>query len=456
MTNIWRYVDNLVAPMDKALVELEKAKEQMIEKLKKRLVGEMEMNEKLRSSQEMMEEKLKTEVAKNAENETIIQKLREENAKLLRGEQQEQQSQSCESTSITKSGTKRKRDGNDETAPLQEPCFMLGFGLNDDGTRQTRQKMAKPVKMVHLGKVEFVDAFEEICKCQTSFGFKREDYFFCGVNDTPSTGANLVTSDTGNHYAIDAAGELWGWGAKDWSNTRKPKLIRTVKGIEIKEVSTHYECVACITVDDTCYVWGDCDKLCLTYEGDHVQNPPELLTNMFWSALSVSSIAIGVEHALMITHDEVHAIGHNYDGQLGIDEDFTSEWTKVSNLAGIPIKVQCGYRCSAVLTTSSLYTLGNDIAGAMPKRIELESVADIALRMEEIIAVTTSGEVYTWGTSGYGEDGEKIKPSNDQNVKPIRVRGFEGYHIHQVSAGYTHMKHTAAHNYLLRCSPKSK
>ena len=97
MDNIWRTVDNLVAP----LVELDKVKEHAMETLKQRLIDEMEMNEKMRSSQETMEEKLKIEVKKNEENEAIIRKLREENAKLLREKPQEQQSQSSEDTLTT-------------------------------------------------------------------------------------------------------------------------------------------------------------------------------------------------------------------------------------------------------------------------------------------------------------------------------------------------------------------
>ena len=48
-----------------------------------------------------------------------------------------------------------------------------------------------------------------------------------------------------------------------WRDT--PKLIHTLEGKNVKEISTNF-CVACITADNTCYVWGDCERFGLGSE----------------------------------------------------------------------------------------------------------------------------------------------------------------------------------------------
>ena len=70
-------VDNFVAPM---VVELDKAKDNLIDKLKSRLIDELEVNEKMRNNQVKLEEQLKIEIEKNAtletEKNTLAGKLR--------------------------------------------------------------------------------------------------------------------------------------------------------------------------------------------------------------------------------------------------------------------------------------------------------------------------------------------------------------------------------------------
>ena len=55
-------VDNFAAPL---LAELENAKDALVEKLKKRLIDELEVNEKMKINQEKLEEQMKIEVEKN-------------------------------------------------------------------------------------------------------------------------------------------------------------------------------------------------------------------------------------------------------------------------------------------------------------------------------------------------------------------------------------------------------
>ena len=137
--------------------------------------------------------------------------------------------------------------------------------------------------------------------------------------------------------------------------------------------------VACDTDDNTCFVCGNL----LYFARLLYPKIPNILSVMTPIKLdrSIKSIAIGTNHALMIDiNDDVFAIGDGTIGATGtgVTNDFVS-WTKVTNLTGRPIKVQCGYCCSAVLTTTGLYTMGLNFGGSTPQLIELTNVVDISL-----------------------------------------------------------------------------
>lgn len=137
-------IDNIV--IAQMVAELDKAKEQLVEKFKRRLIEEVEVNEKMRNNKEKLKEQIKIEVEKNArleadkntlaeklatkeevikvltdganrinnnrEKDATIRQLREENAKLIQEQQRQQQQQQDRSSAITpnkKSGTKRRR-----------------------------------------------------------------------------------------------------------------------------------------------------------------------------------------------------------------------------------------------------------------------------------------------------------------------------------------------------------
>ena len=82
-----KYVDNFAAPLYAAL---DKAKDELVEQLKRKLVSEMDSNEALRLNLEKSEEQRKIAVEKNVTSEAKIRNLEvkmadyEKNIKLLR------------------------------------------------------------------------------------------------------------------------------------------------------------------------------------------------------------------------------------------------------------------------------------------------------------------------------------------------------------------------------------
>lgn len=253
----------------------------------------------------------------------------------------------------------------------------------------------------------------------------------------------MAISTFGSQFVLDAAGDLWSWGSNqhgqlghgDTIERQTPTMIEGLKGKNVKEVITGTTgCVACITVNNTCFIWGSCQWLGL---GREVTTPTRL-------DRPIKSISIGFSHALMIDYvDDVYAIGVNIHGELGLgDKKDRTSWTKVYNLTGRVIKVQCGIWRSAILTTTGVFTMGgihrdqhkrSDFAWVAPQLIKLANVADISMTWDHILALTTSGELYAWGYNNRSQCG--VVSRSDPIKKPKRVGGIEDYKILQMSAG---------------------
>ena len=76
--NNQRYVDDFTEPL---LVELDRTKDktrELVEKLKNKLIDEMEVNEKMRENQVKLEEQMKIKVEKNTILEAKIRMLEKE------------------------------------------------------------------------------------------------------------------------------------------------------------------------------------------------------------------------------------------------------------------------------------------------------------------------------------------------------------------------------------------
>lgn len=135
----------------------------------------------------------------------------------------------------------------------RERCALVGLGCADV------ELMAGK-----FGEVEFVNACGKMCIIDQS-----GNLFLDGVKETRiTTGAKVAANDCQSYFVIDAAGDLWSWGDNengqlghgDTNDRETPKLIEALKGKHTAEVTTFNECVVCITVDNTCFVWGKCNR----------------------------------------------------------------------------------------------------------------------------------------------------------------------------------------------------
>ena len=123
---------------------------------------------------------------------------------------------------------------------------MFGFGENIKGRLgQNDARLDKPTKLNDFG--EFVDANRE--KTCTTDQNKR-----IYLNDVK----DLWSWDT------NGSGQL-GHGDTDY----RAEIIDALIGKKLREVSANSGCVACVTVDNSCYVWGNCERFGLSPNVSH-------------------------------------------------------------------------------------------------------------------------------------------------------------------------------------------
>ena len=130
---------------------------------------------------------------------------------------------------------------------------------------------------------------------------------------------------------------------------------------------------------------------------------------------------------MAIYNGEVLSIGLNSKGQLGLgDNDDRTKWTRVNLTRGEKVRqIQCGWRCSAILTDRAVYVMGLYLIGGSsdkvnkPTRVELDNITAISLKSGHILALDTKGAVFGWGFNALGQCG--VTSDACQIGKPTRV-----------------------------------
>lgn len=163
------------------------------------------------------------------------------------------------------------------------------------------------------------------------------------------------------------------------------------------------------------------------------------------SGLSARQLVQGGDFGAAVTTDgSLYMWGSNEYLQIGPYSLGTSVTTpqKVERLPPVE-KVALGGQTSAALTTDGdVYTWGNggwgqlgyDNPGDGPKRVEgLSNVVDIALGSNFGAAVTANGELYTWGRNELGQLGDG---TTNNHATPRKVSGLPA--VKAVALGYEH------------------
>jgi alpha-tubulin suppressor-like RCC1 family protein len=166
----------------------------------------------------------------------------------------------------------------------------------------------------------------------------------------------------------------------------------------------------------------------------------------------ITQVAPGCSHSLALTSTgSVLAWGGNFSGELGNGSagGFSATPAPVKLPTGVTVSTVaagCGFSM-AVSTTGQVYTWGSNVVGelgtgktggnaALPGAVSLAPgvrVRTVAAGESHALAVTTTGQVYAWGSNDDGELGNGIT-NGQPNPTPALVQLPAGTRITAVTA----------------------
>lgn len=208
-----------------------------------------------------------------------------------------------------------------------------------------------------------------------------------------------------------------------------------------------------VTNDDLVYVFGDNNDgvLGINSNNERIESPVkvDILSNK-----GISKIAYGLRHVIALTESgDVYSWGNNERGQIGNGLQKCQSVSPYiisfkSNNRRI-VDVCCGRYHSLMLTDfGQVYSWGYNWDGECgngnrdeqltPYKINgfnNKKVIAISCGGAHSMALTESGEVFSWGYNG---DGQLGIGNNDNQNKPIRVINLYSVNITKIAAGDRH------------------
>ncbi|RWS12697.1 E3 ubiquitin-protein ligase HERC2-like protein [Dinothrombium tinctorium] len=263
----------------------------------------------------------------------------------------------------------------------------------------------------------------------------------------------------GRHsLALTADGKVFSWGEGEdgklghgnKATCIHPKLIDGFKNKRIREVACGSSHSAAITTNGELFTWGlgEYGRL------GHGDNITQLLPKQVkaFEGRKVVQVACGSRDAQTLALTEDYCVWSWGDGDFGKLGRGGSEGCLVpqmiDGLKGVGVcYIDCGAQFSLALTcTGHLWTWGKgdyyrlghgtDEHIRVPTLVEsLKSkrIVSVAVGALHCLAVTDTGQVYSWGDNDHGQQGNG---STNANRRPTLVQGLEG--ITHVACGSSH------------------
>jgi alpha-tubulin suppressor-like RCC1 family protein len=269
-------------------------------------------------------------------------------------------------------------------------------------------------------------------------------------------------------YALDVVGDVNVTGAFRVGGSNLGNLVANVRAVVSKLfVSSLTYSTAIIATNGTVYTWGYNFYGQLgtsTNNGTETANPtPTAITVA--AGKTITTIVCGGNHTVALdSTGAVYTWGYNFYGQLGTS---TNNGTNNANPTPTAITVAAGktitvIACSdnhtvALDSTGAVYTWGYNIYGQLgtstnsgtnnanptPTAITVaagKTIVAIACGESHVVALDSTGAVYTWGRNFYGQLGTSTNNgTNSANPAPTAITVAAGKTITAIACGGNHV-----------------
>uniref|UniRef100_A0A1D1Z6V7 Putative E3 ubiquitin-protein ligase HERC4 n=1 Tax=Anthurium amnicola TaxID=1678845 RepID=A0A1D1Z6V7_9ARAE len=248
----------------------------------------------------------------------------------------------------------------------------------------------------------------------------------------------------------------WGWGDfgrlghGNSSDVFTPQPVKALQGIKIKQIACGDSHCLAVTMDGGVQSWGRNQNGQLGLGTTEDSLLPQKI--QAFEGISVKMVAAGAEHTAAVTEDgDLYGWGWGRYGNLGVgDRNDRLLPEKVSAVDGQKmVLVACGWRHTITVSSSgNLYTYGWSKYGQLghgdfedhlvPHRLEALSdncMSQISGGWRHSMALTSDGKLYGWGWNKFGQVGVG---DNVDHCSPMQVKFPDEQKVIQISCGWRH------------------
>ena len=279
---------------------------------------------------------------------------------------------------------------------------VSGAVVNGDSSLVTNQQ--GKVKLIPPTAEYIITASKDGVTGSAYYHSKRQVIIKLGVH---ASQVKVKQVEIGNFRPVYQAvitqeGTLYVWGVNvdgrlgngSTADSKIPTLVKNIENKTIREVKLGYYTSAAIATDGQLYMWGRNDKGQL---GIGTKDSSSLVAKPVPQLTDVITVNAWNDTWAAITRDgQLYMWGYNYYGQLG---DGTSI---------------------------------NAYSPIQPKFEEPVRIAQVAIGTSHTVALSTDGQVYTWGSNSHGQMGNGT--TTGSNKIPVRIEIGDGKRISKVYA----------------------
>ena len=270
---------------------------------------------------------------------------------------------------------------------------------------------------------------------------------------------SCVSAGYGFVAAVSVAGRVYTWGDGDQGqlghgdteNNLVPKQVHALTGHQILSVATGFSHCMAVTTRGAVFSWGwDADGQCghgrSSVDGrsrDENEMLPRLVDALH--GVRVRSASVGISHSLVVTEEgALYSFGAGWEGQLGHGTfDQTGYPVLVDALRHVRIVATAAgdYHSLGLTEDGVVFSWGDNLSChgdavsgklglgqmgkpqkvALPHKVEAlrgRNVCTVVASGDASCAVTTAGELFTWGCGARGRLGHG---DEDVQLAPKRV-----------------------------------